>query len=60
MDIALFSFEDAVHNHVTIGFVRGCIACAQTEADLSLSRKAVYAGSAKQSLPMNRQMAHAA
>lgn len=40
MSTALFSFKDAVHDHLTIGFVHGCVACAQTSADLALSRKA--------------------
>lgn len=43
MSTALFSFTDAVHDHLTIGFVRGCVACAQTETDLALSRKAAVA-----------------
>lgn len=43
MAIALFSFKDAVHDHLTIGFVPGCIACAQTEADLVLSHKSALA-----------------
>lgn len=50
MSTALFSFKDAVHDadlHAgTFGFVHGCIACAQTEADLALSRKAALAQSA--------------
>lgn len=40
MSTALFSFKDAVHDHLTIGFVPGCVACAQTQADLTLSAKA--------------------
>jgi len=40
MSTALFSFKDAVHDHLTIGFVHGCVACAQTEADMALSAKA--------------------
>lgn len=44
MSTALFSFKDAVHDmglHAgTIGFVHGCVACAQTEADMALSTKA--------------------
>ena len=43
MSTALFSFKDAVHDHLTIGFVPGCVACAQTEADLALSHKAALA-----------------
>jgi len=43
MSTALFSFKDAVHDHLTIGFVHGCVACAQTEADMALSRKAARA-----------------
>lgn len=40
---SIFSFKDAVHDHLSIGFVRGCIACAQTEADLMLSKQAFHA-----------------
>lgn len=40
MAATMFSFKDAVHDHLTIGFVRGCVACAQTEADMALSRAA--------------------
>jgi hypothetical protein len=55
MTTSLFSFKDAVHEadlHATrvggpFGFVRGCIACAQTSADLALSAKAAH----KQSVP---------
>lgn len=43
MSTALFSFTDAVHDHLSIGFVPGCVACAQTEADLALSHKAALA-----------------
>lgn len=41
MAVTMFSFADAVHDHLTIGFVRGCVACAQTEADMALSRAAL-------------------
>lgn len=41
MDITEFSFEDAVHTHLTIGFVDGCIACAQTMTDFALSRESL-------------------
>jgi hypothetical protein len=41
MMTGLFSFKDAVHDHLSVGFVRGCVACAQTEADLSLSKRAL-------------------
>lgn len=44
MSTALFSFKDAAHDtdlhSGTFGFVHGCIACAQTEADLALSHMA--------------------
>lgn len=40
MMTGLFSFKDAVHDHLSIGFVRGCVACAQTEADMALSKQA--------------------
>lgn len=44
MSTALFSFKDAVHDADLhggkFGFVHGCVACAQTSADLALSRKA--------------------
>ena len=42
MSTALFSFKDAVHDHLTIGFVHGCVACAQTQADMALSAKAAH------------------
>lgn len=35
--------SDRLHDHTTIGFRRGCVACAQTEADMVLSAKAFYA-----------------
>jgi hypothetical protein len=41
MMTGLFSFKDAVHDHLSIGFVRGCVACAQTEADLMLGKRAL-------------------
>lgn len=40
MTNGIFSFEDAVHNHLSIGIVDGCLACAQTMTDLALSREA--------------------
>jgi len=40
MSIEVFSFEDTVHNHLSIGYVDGCPACAQTGADMSLSAAA--------------------
>lgn len=40
MAVTMFSFKDATHDHLTVGFVRGCVACAQTEADLALSKAA--------------------
>lgn len=43
MATTLFSFTDAVHDHLSIGFVHGCVACAQTEADMALSHKAAVA-----------------
>ncbi len=42
MAAGLFTFEDALHTHLSIGFVEGCIACAQFECDMALS-KAAYA-----------------
>lgn len=41
MMITEFSFEDAVHDHLTVGFVDGCIACAQTKTDSALSRESM-------------------
>lgn len=38
--VTMFSFKDAVHDHITIGFKDGCIACAQTQADMALSKRA--------------------
>lgn len=38
--VEMFSYTDAVHDHITIGHRDGCIACAQTQADMALSRKA--------------------
>lgn len=35
--------SDRLHDHLTLGFRPGCVACAQVEADLALSRKAFYA-----------------
>lgn len=40
MSIEVFSFEDTVHSHLSIGYVDGCLACAQTGADMSLSAAA--------------------
>lgn len=34
---------DRLHDHLTLGFRRGCVACAQVEADLALSARAFYA-----------------
>lgn len=34
--------SDRLHDHTTIGFRRGCVACAQTEADLALSARAYW------------------
>lgn len=31
---------DRLHDHMTLGFRRGCVACAQVEADMSLSARA--------------------
>ena len=31
---------DRLHDHLTLGFRRGCVACAQVEADLALARRA--------------------
>jgi hypothetical protein len=41
--VTMFSFKDAVHDHITIGFADGCIACAQTQADMALSKRAYAA-----------------
>lgn len=41
MKITEFSFEDALHSHLTVGFTEGCLACAQTMTDLSLSRESL-------------------
>lgn len=46
MNTCAFSFEDAVHTHLTIGFVDGCLACAQTMTDLALSHEAHVAKAA--------------
>lgn len=35
---------DMTHDHDTIGFRRGCVACAQVEADLMISKRAYWAG----------------
>lgn len=43
MTTGLFSFEDAVHNHLSIGDVADCLACAQTRADMALSAAAYHA-----------------
>lgn len=43
MTTGLFSFEDAVHSHLSIGDVDGCIACAQTRTDFALSAAAYHA-----------------
>lgn len=29
-----------MHDHLSLGFRRGCVACAQTEADLAISKRA--------------------
>jgi hypothetical protein len=54
MSTALFSFKDAVHDTGLhggrFGFVHGCVACAQTEADMALSAKA--ARTVQQSAPV--------
>lgn len=31
---------DRLHDHLTLGFRRGCVACAQVEADMRISQKA--------------------
>lgn len=38
--VEMFSFTDAVHDHITIGHRDGCTACAQTQADMALSAEA--------------------
>lgn len=32
--------SDRLHDHITLGFRRGCVACAQVTADLAASRHA--------------------
>lgn len=49
--VDMFSFKDAVHDHLTIGHRDGCIACAQTQADMALSARAYHAKCAEQSQP---------
>jgi hypothetical protein len=34
--------SDRLHDHTTIGPRAGCVACAQVEADLAMSRRYVY------------------
>lgn len=34
---------DRLHDHTTIGFRRGCVACAQVEADHAMSARAYWA-----------------
>jgi hypothetical protein len=48
MTTGLFSFEDAVHTHLSIGNVDGCIACAQTRTDFALSAAAYHAASERE------------
>jgi hypothetical protein len=50
--VTMFSFKDAVHDHITIGFVDGCIACAQVQADMALSKRA-YAASTESEVSGN-------
>lgn len=45
--VEMFSFKDALHDHITIGFVDGCIACAQVQADMALSTRAYRLDGAK-------------
>jgi hypothetical protein len=53
MTTGLFSFEDVVHNHLSIGDVADCLACAQTRADMALSAAAYHAArEAAQAAPM--------
>jgi hypothetical protein len=53
MTTGLFSFADAVHNHLSIGDVADCLACAQTRADMALSAAAYHAArEAAQAAPM--------
>lgn len=53
MTTGLFSFEDAVHNHLSIGDVADCLACAQTRADMALSAAAYHAsGEAAMTAPV--------
>jgi hypothetical protein len=33
---------DRLHDHLTFGFRRGCVACAQVEADMARSKRALY------------------
>ena len=46
---------DRLHDHLTIGFRRGCVACAQTEADLMLGKRMVEAN--KDSYPYSTEPA---
>lgn len=32
---------DLTHDHLTFGFRRGCVACAQVEADLACARRSL-------------------
>lgn len=34
--------SDRLHDHLTIGFRRGCVACAQLEADMARCQQAAY------------------
>lgn len=43
MTTGLFTFEDALHNHLSIGNVEACPACAQTRCDMALSAAAYHA-----------------
>lgn len=43
MTTGLFTFEDALHTHSTIGNVEACPACAQTRCDMALSAAAYHA-----------------
>lgn len=54
--VEMFSFKDALHDHISIGHREGCIACAQTQADMALSRKAL----ASQPEVAPNQLAHVA
>ena len=62
--VTMFSYQDALHDHLSIGNREGCIACAQTQADMALSKRAYHASLAAKSAPgvaeTASQLAHVA